>query len=272
MTSDRSPHPGVPRLATLTRVEAARLAPEHVLVLPLGSHEQHGPHLPFATDTLGVEAVLDAALARLEPGIPLVIAPTVPFGSSDHHLAYPGTLSLTSETYLAVLKDLLGSLVRGGFRRAFLLNGHGGNHELAELAGRDVALAEGIDVGIGTWWRIAAPPLAQLGVPNAGHAGAFETSLMLATRPDLVRVPVGTHDAGPPLVPGRALYRLERHGFWDAIDGVTDDPARADALLGEAYLEAAGREVAAALREFAVWTAAPVGHDQPHRPSKRGRP
>jgi creatinine amidohydrolase len=253
----------VPRLATVTRDEARALASDHVLVFVLGSTEQHGGHLPLSTDTLGVEAVLGRALAELGGSIPLVIAPSMPFGSSAHHLAHPGTLSLGTETYLAAIKDLLRSAVSGGFRRAFILNGHGGNHELAELAARDLALDDPIDVGVGSWWTIGAQPLADLGVPNAGHSGVFETCVMLRAYPDLVRQPIAPHDPGPRQVPLTSTYRLERHGFWAAIDGITDDPSRADAARGEAYLDAAGRAVAEALRGFVEWTTVPIARRGP---------
>lgn len=144
------------RLGQLTREEARQPAQADAIVtVPTGSTEQHGPHLPLATDTLQLEAVLDRVFALHGDSPPMVVAPTLPIGSSDHHLGHAGTISLSTETYLAAVKEILVSLVRGAFRRLFVVNGHGGNHELVELAARDVALQQTVSVAAGSWWIVA---------------------------------------------------------------------------------------------------------------------
>jgi creatinine amidohydrolase len=122
--------------AEMTREELRAVAPGTTLVLPLGATEQHGPHLPAGTDFFTVDCLARAAAERAAAEIAIAVAPALPFGSSGHHLIFGATLSLRTETYYRVLTDLLRSLVTDGFRRIFLLNGHGGNHELAELAAR----------------------------------------------------------------------------------------------------------------------------------------
>ncbi|MDQ7858733.1 MAG: creatininase family protein [Armatimonadota bacterium] len=240
----------------LTREEARARAGEALLVLPLGATEQHGPHLPVLTDTITVEHVAAAAVAEAAAAVPVLLAPTLPFGSSDHHLPFGGTLSLRTETYYRVLCDLIASLAAGGVTRIFLVNGHGGNHELAQLAARDMALAHRISVAATSYWIAAWDALIRLEAHTLGrlpgHAGAFETSQILALRPDLVRRPLPHRDEAPPPGPPpiTRTFRAERGGAWQAIDGFTDSPDRASAALGRAFLDAAATAVATALVEF----------------------
>jgi creatinine amidohydrolase len=242
-------------LSELTRGEARDGASSSLLLLPLGATEQHGPHLPVGTDSILVEEVARRAAARLAGEVPVVVAPALHFGSSAHHLPFGGTLSLETETYYRVLMDLGRSAVASGFRRLFLLNGHGGNHELAQLAARDLALSHPIDAGAGSWWTMAHDELIASGAwdahPVPGHAGAFETSAVLALRPELVREPRPARPAESPApAPFRAPYRAEFHGSWQAIDGHSDSPADATATAGHAALDIATRVVVDALRSF----------------------
>lgn len=242
-------------LDELTRVEARALAPDALLILPVGATEQHGPHLPVGTDRMIVEHVARAAAAALPDDIPAVVAPTLPFGSSHHHVPFGGTLSLGTESYYRALADLAETLIAGGFRRIFILNGHGGNSELIQLVARDLALRHPASLAAAPYWTIAWEALvaegAHLGAGLPGHAGAFETALIMALRPELVREPRPHREAPPDDDPrGRAAYRAERHGWWQQIDGYTDSPDRADAERGRRYLAAIVREVAAAMREF----------------------
>jgi len=232
------PKPSRLLFAEMTREELRAIAPHTLVVLPIGATEQHGPHLPAGTDYFTVDYLALEAAKRVSSQIPVVVAPALPFGSSDHHFVFGGTLSLATETYYRVLRELTHSLVKDGFTRIFLLNGHGGNHELAQLAARDVALHEPVRVAAGSYWTIAWDALvekgAHLGCRLPGHAGAFETSLMLAIHPELVRAE-RPHREGPFQSDPRGFqtsYRAERHGFWKEIDGYTDSPAAAHAERG----------------------------------------
>jgi creatinine amidohydrolase len=251
-------------LQELTRDEARALAPDALLVLPVGATEQHGPHLPVGVDTFAVEHIARAAANEAARHIPVVVAPTLPFGSSHHHLPFGGTLSLSTETYYRVLLDLLESLVTSGFRRVFILNGHGGNNELIQLAARDMALRHPASFGAASYWTVAAPVLAAAqAMPTTempGHSGEFETSLMLRLHPGLVRAPRPRRDDLPTVDPRRPLaYRAELHGAWQEIEGYTDSPAWANAEHGARYLDAIVGAVAAAFVEFhgRVTTATP---------------
>ncbi len=241
-------------LDEMTREELRDLAPDALVLLPVGATEQHGPHLPVGTDRLTVEHVAWAAADAVEQ-VPVLVAPTLPFGSSHHHLPFGGTLSLSTETYYRVLVDLVESLIADGFRRIFILNGHGGNNELIQLAARDTALKHAAHVAAAPYWTIAWDALLEqeahrhAGLP--GHAGTFETSLMLAMRPELVREP-RPHRDNPPDEDTRGFlsYRAEFHGAWQQIEGFTDSPDQASAERGARYLAVIVREVARALTEF----------------------
>ena len=242
-------------LEELTREDARAAATATLLVLPTGALEQHGPHLPVGTDFFAVTAIARGAAAAASVRIPVLVAPTLPFGSSHHHIPFGGTMSLTVETYYRVLTDLLESLIACGFRRFFLVNGHGGNDELVQLAARDLALKHDAHLAAASYWNAAWVALTDAGGHRdgglPGHAGAFESSLVLALRPELVREPRPRRDdaTGSDPRPIRT-YRAEFHGNWQTFDGYTDSPARATAEQGRAYLEAASRAVGEALVEF----------------------
>lgn len=244
------------RWTELTRQELRRTLPGAVVVLPTAATEQHGPHLATGHDTVIVEEIARRAAGQAGEVATIVVTPALPFGSSDHHLPFGGTLSLRTETYLAVLKDLLRSMVAAGARKVLVLNGHGGNHELNELAVRDIAReSDGVTLAAGSWWAIAAPVLAtearfaDMRVP--GHAGQAETAMMLALDPARVRDDRPTRRVDPSLgtlIPGA---RIEGEVPWTRFDGYTDSPAAATAEIGALALELASGAVAKALLTLA---------------------
>ena len=144
-----------------TREEAARRAPDALVVLPVGATEQHGPHLPLGTDFLIVEHVTRAAAQEARASIDVLVAPTFQTGSSHHHLPFGGTISLSTERYYGALRDMTESLIQSGFRRIFIVNGHGGNHELIELVVRDLALSHACNLAAASYWDLAREPLAE---------------------------------------------------------------------------------------------------------------
>lgn len=242
--------------AELNRTQLAAAAADSLVVLPVGATEQHGPHLPVGTDYFTVEAISREAAARASADIPVIVAPALPFGSSDHHLMYGGTLSLSTETYYRVLKELVDSLVTDGFTRIFIVNGHGGNHEVIQLAARDVALHRPARVAAGSYWQIAWDALIAAGAHKQrwlpGHAGDFETSMMLSLRPDIVPEDRPHRDDVADTDP-RAFqqpFRHERHGFWKDINGFTDSPDRATREKGDRDREAVVSALAQAFVAF----------------------
>src|SRR5262245_39354742 len=140
-------------LEEMTRVEArSAAAGGALLVWPLGAIEQHGPHLPVGTDTITIESLTRRAAERAAQPLPIVVAPTLPFGSSHHHVPFGGTMSLGSEAYYRIVCELTESLIQSGFHRLFLVNGHGGNHELLQLVARDLALKHPISIAAASYW------------------------------------------------------------------------------------------------------------------------
>jgi len=231
--------------------------PEDLLLLPVGACEQHGPHLPTGTDSLVVSEIADRAARVLQGEFRVIVAPTIPVGYSRHHLPFGATISISAATYQQFLIEMCESLVAGGFDKIFLLNGHGGNADIVNVVAREVALKHGVTVGAGSYWVMAWDALVAQGAHQharlPGHAGAFETSLLMALHPELVR------SSAAPTRPGN--FRSDPAGFhgpylaedqqnWLAIEGYSDNPAAADAAHGQSWLDAAVTGVATALRRF----------------------
>lgn len=238
----------------LNREEIGKWAPDTTVILPVAAIEQHGPHLPVLTDSLLVETISLAAADKASVEIPVLVCPVVTYGSSHHHLIYPGAMSLSSSTLLQVLHELTNSLVSSGFRRIFLLNSHGGNEECIRLAARELALRHPVNAGAASYWTIAWESIvndgqaASLGIVP-GHAGGFETSLMLAMRPELVRselLPLPNRRTIPAIPKDPSAGPLiQRHGSWKAIDGYSDDAGSASAEKGRKLLDIISHSVAA---------------------------
>lgn len=204
-----------------------------LLVVPVGSLEQHGPHLPLDTDTR-VAVALAERLAAARPGA--LVAPAVPYGASGEHAGFPGTLSIGT----AALTTLLVELVRSAaatFDATVLVNGHGGNADA--LAGASAQLtAEGRRV---LAW---SPPAS-----GDAHAGATETSLLLALAPELVAARQA--QAGNLASLSQLWGRLRSEGVRAvAPNGVLGDPAGASAAAGARLLAAWAERLRA---EVARW-------------------
>lgn len=242
------------------RATLAEVLPEAVVVVPIGATEQHGPYLPTGTDGFLAESVCERALEILDhrddanddagsgSGTPYVLAPTIPVGASDHHLPFSGTLSLRPDTLHALLVDLARSIATCGGRRMVVVNGHGGNHGVAHAAGADASNRYDIVVATTDYWRLL-PPEAGDGANVPGHAGEFEASLVLATRPELVADrPERVQVPEQPRVDG---FDLHAAGAWQAIEGYSDDPARGAAARGQEWRERIAGVLADRLTELA---------------------
>lgn len=242
----------------MTRDEIGALAPSAVAILPTAAIEQHGPHNPVGLDTMCCMAVARAAAEAAGPDLNVVVTPPLHFGSSHHHLPWPGVLTLTSHTFGVVVYELLDSLRMMGFRRVLILNGHGGNEFLVQQTARDFVLDfREMHVVAGSYWDVAREALEAVpregGFSIPGHAGSFETSLMLHLDPDLVRTDHIPVTGDTPLPAGLANVTEARDGDFlgDRPTGVSDDASHGTAELGRQYLEAAATAVAAQIREIA---------------------
>ncbi|SDC96619.1 creatinine amidohydrolase [Paenibacillus sp. UNCCL117] len=229
-----------------TREQLTELAQDrYTVVVPLAATEQHGPHLSVYTDSLICDYISRHAVKRAveSGGAKLLLAPLLPFGCSGHHLAFGGTLSLSSTTYLQVLRDLGDSLILSGFRRIIFLNGHGGNEHLMHQASQDLAVAHPVSVASASYWNIARDALAAANATEVGrvpgHAGGFETSLVLALDQTMVQEErIAVEHRGQSLSSsGPAGTILCKHGELTGVDGYTDSASRASAQKGQEYLE-----------------------------------
>ena len=228
------------RFNSHTRDQLNSLADTATLVLPLGSTEQHGHHLPVSVDATVVTHLAEAAVELASSQIPVLLLPTIPFGFAQHHLPFGGTVSLRSETYVNVLTDIVVGLASQGFRRLIFLNGHGGNESPMHLVIDSIASQNKIDIHLAgaSYWKIAQQSLLTLDFGDAsvpGHAGHFETSLMLAIAPDLVELQSRPDDLGKKQPLGNAdipLAHIRRPGLWEISDGRTDDSQLASAQTG----------------------------------------
>jgi len=231
---------------TWPEVEAAQTAGVDAVLIPIGSTEQHGRHMPLATDAL----IGDHLARELADRLDAFVAPTVRIGCSSHHLAFPGTLSVADATFHAIVADLVGSLVGGGFRRLILVPTHGGNFApLAEAIERLPAEHRVHVVAItdlAVLFHIAELGRDEFGVPmEAGglHAGEWETSMLAAIHPDLVRM-----DRAEPGYVGdleSAVAGMFEGGVKSISEnGAIGDPAAASPEHGRRYWDAAiGRAV-----------------------------
>jgi len=159
-------------------------------ILAVGSAENHGDHLPFATDTI-VSYELSLKVAERVPG--LLVLPPVTYGMSEHYAHFPLTISLRSETLVAVLKDILRSLLKHGIGKIFILNGHDGNIAPIEIATREIKVKypQAKIAVLEAWWIAAGkllPPDTFEVWNGLGHGGEGETSIMLALHPELVEL------------------------------------------------------------------------------------
>ncbi len=227
------------------------------VLLPLAATEQHGPHLPLATDRLIAELFTAQAEGALRESV--LVLPAMQIGCSAHHLAFPGTLSVRHGTFVRQVEDVITSVAAAGFRSLVLFNAHGGNVGAATVVLEETGAAHPeLTIVLTSWWQLAGPELREIsttGPGGAGHACELETSLMLTGHPDLVDLAAipGRSGATPyawaesdMLRAGRARVFLQQQRV--SANGVHGDPSAGSAEKGAAILAAVGQE----LRELLV--------------------
>lgn len=235
-----------------------------IAVLPIGAIEQHGPHLPLSVDCDLVEAIIVRVLPYLHKDQNVLVLPSLTITKSGEHDRHAGTLSLSAETLLATLRDIAASVARAGGQRLVLLNGHGGNNAVLDIAARDMRIAHDLIVATCSWSGFAElnGMIADEDYAVDLHAGEIETSAMLATKPDLVDMSRAKN-----FVP--AMREWEKACRFIGLTGQAARPAwiiddlhpegacgnasAATVEKGEQLLSSAARNFASFLQEFACF-------------------
>jgi len=216
-----------------------------VIVLPAGSIEQHGPHLPCAVDTIIAAGVVGHALARLPDSVPAFGLPPITYGKSDEHLHFQGTLTLTGPTLLATITEIGESVYRSGFRKLLIVNAHGGQPQVMEMAARELRLRHGDFMVLPHFtWRVpnaASQFLSDKERRLSMHAGHAETAILMALAPHTVQMQHAVVNY-PPEFPSKVLSPDGRPACaWTARDfgesGIIGDPMGATPEQGQAILD-----------------------------------
>lgn len=237
----------------------ALAAQNAVVILPIASIEQHGPHLPTMTDTrLGYEINIRAA-RKAYATRPVVVAPVVWSGLSEHHMPFGGTLTLSHSTFRAVIRDLIDAITRHGFHDILISNSHGGNHIAMQQICDELSPGLNATLVATTYVLEAGDTLSQHLEDQTGvmHAGEAETSMMMAIEPDLVdtselAIIVDGMDGKRFLAAGKASYRWRPFAHVTG-NGMAGNPARATAAKGDAMLEAGAEALAKLILDPETW-------------------
>ncbi len=243
--------------ADYTARDFALLDRENVIaVLPVGATEQHGPHLPLSVDHAILDGIIVATAPLIPDRIPAVFLPTIPVGKSNEHSAWPGTLTFSARTFIAVLMDLGDSIAASGVRKLVILNSHGGQIAPMDIVVRDLRIKHRMLAVAASWFALGMPEgllsaeEQQFGI----HAGDMETSMMLALHDSLVQMEHARNFR-------TAIASVGQHlGFspsgklgWMAQDlnaaGACGDASAATAEKGQALIEHASRQVVRLLDE-----------------------
>jgi creatinine amidohydrolase len=240
-----------------------------IAVLPVAAVEQHGPHLPLGVDTFVAEAYLERVRAMLPADLPVSFLPLQKFGQSDEHLSFPGTLTLTSATVIRAWSEIAESLNHAGVAKLVIVTSHGGNLQAIELIARELRARLGMLVVTCAWHRFGYPEgLFSAEERHHGiHAGAIETSLLLAARPETVRMERAANAVPASVAMEREFKWLRAYrpaGFgWMTQDlhpsGAVGDPTVASAEKGEAALAYGARAFVELLGEIDRFDLARLG-------------
>ena len=237
-----------------------RAKQDAIVILPVGSLEQHGPHLPVEIDSLLGEAVA-LRTARLASATDnLIVLPMLWTGISEHHMSLGGTITLDFETFFGLIRCVCESVVRHGFRRIVLLNAHGGNDNALRVCADELSLKLDVPIVQFTYWYAAEKPIAALleRQSNLWHACEAETSMCMALRPELVaqdRIRLAEVNCTPEVadVVGKGVYR------WRSLEsrspaGVYGYPSAASPEKGEKLLDAISHDLAKKICSKELWS------------------
>jgi creatinine amidohydrolase len=236
------------------------VAQQRVAVLPVGTVEQHGPHLPLVTDVLTASEMSRRAVEQMTGEA--VLMPPVYYSFNEHHLDFPGTIAIQGETIVKYVTDIGLSLAHHGFRKVLLVNGHGSNVPFLDIAARNITNRSEAICAMVSWWSLIPRPLLQelreSEFPGGmAHGCELETSVLLHLRPDLVQQDKAEKDIG---------FQPTEFFYWDlqapspvffqewfsrySRTGTVGDPTLATAEKGRRFVEAVVERLRALIREF----------------------
>jgi len=240
------------KYAEMTACELKNVSREETLVvLPIAAVEQHGPHMPTATDTIVTTAVAEKVEQKLQESV--LLLPTLWLGASQHHLRWGATLTSRVENYETLLCEICESLLDDGFRRVLILNGHGGNIGPMQISLRRLQVNyQNSLLMAASYWSIAEQEIASLmegECKTVGHACEAETSLVMHLRPELVRASEIENfiDYAPDMIDG--VY-VCRDMFQRTQKGATGRPDLASADKGEKMFSTIVDRVSNVLKTF----------------------
>ena len=236
-----------------------------VVLLPIGQVEQHGPHLPVGTDTYIAEGVARRVAERLEGEIPILLLPAMWSTYSVDALGkWPGLIKVRTRTVIDLTHDIVASLLRMGFRKVVMLNGHGNNPGLLDTALRELADEFAAAPVLANVWSFSAESFTQVRRSEPGgaiHAGEYETSLMLAMGypVDMSQAPAGESFRFTSPFRARDNFAGKNLVTWStwklqpSRTGVYGDPTVASVETGQIVLEATVQKLAEFVREYYAW-------------------
>lgn len=235
----------------MTADEASRArAGGWIAVLPLGATEQHGPHLPFETDTIIAQGVVARAAALAPGNLPVTFLPAEPVGYSVEHMDVAGTKTLAFDEAVNRWTGIGAALHAQGFRKFVMLNAHGGNSPLMTIVATELRMRLKMLAVATSWTRFIPPGMVSADEKAYGiHGGEIETAVMLALRPDLVRMDQAADFPSAQAGHASEFKHLRAYGphayGWKMSDlnpyGVTGNAAAATAELGNRLIDAAAQ-------------------------------
>ena len=160
-----------------------------IAVLPVGATEQHGPHLPMSTDTATIDAMVAATVRKLPDDLPALFLPTSAYGKSNEHSRFPGTLTVSASTLIALWMEIGAGVAKAGVRKFVMFNSHGGQMAVMDIVARDLRERHGLMAVAANWYTLGLPEglFSPRELRHGIHAGDLETSVMKAIAGPFVR-------------------------------------------------------------------------------------